>query len=114
MTASRLESGDDHGLILSMTNVCSSPISGTRCFKLGHRDDSVSTTIAPRELCTRIRIFIIGVEVVWSTHDSEKVQVYWLEFSKFLVALCRYNRQLSIQILAFSSTGFVIAVGFAP
>ena len=54
MTASRLESGEAQGSMLSMTNVCSAPISGIRCFRLGHRDDSVRTTIAPRELCRRV------------------------------------------------------------
>jgi hypothetical protein len=46
MTASRLQSGEAQGLMLSITNVCSAPISGMRCFRLGHRDDSVRTTIA--------------------------------------------------------------------
>jgi hypothetical protein len=50
MTASRLESGVAHGLMLSMTSVCNSPISGTKCLRLGHNDESVRTTIAPREL----------------------------------------------------------------
>lgn len=52
---SRLESGYAHGLMLSMTSVCSSPISETRCFRLGHREERVRTTIAPRELCTGVR-----------------------------------------------------------
>jgi hypothetical protein len=56
MTASRLESEEAQGLMLSITNVCSAPISGMSCFRLGHRDDSVRTTIAPRELCRRVSI----------------------------------------------------------
>jgi hypothetical protein len=53
MTASRLEFGAAQGLTFSMTNDCSSPISGTRCFKLGQRDDKVRTTIAPSDLVLR-------------------------------------------------------------
>jgi len=56
MTASRLESGVAHGLMLSMTSVCNSPISGTKCLRLVHNDESVRTTIAPRELRMRFSI----------------------------------------------------------
>jgi hypothetical protein len=54
--ASRFESGAAQGLMLSMPYVCSAPISGMRCFRLGHRDESVRTTIAPREPCRPVSI----------------------------------------------------------
>lgn len=50
MTASALEFGVAQGLTFSITNDCNSAISGTRCFKLGQRDDKVRTTIAPSDL----------------------------------------------------------------
>ena len=102
MTASRLEFGAAQGLTFSMTNDCSSPISGTRCFKLGQRDDKVRTTIAPSDLVLRFSCKLIN-GLSW-THDNENVHVYWLGFCRILVVLCKYSRQLSRQRRDFSKT----------